>query len=120
MGGDVFPCFSRLKSVQGAEDSSGIISISEVHLYPGVQPPVCMPGDIDTGSNLALERTPSVTSDCSQISGSSKAFMTDGELPSNKKKLGCKQQATGNSDDNVDVTIVFLNLPQLENPPFAS
>ena len=120
MGGDVFPCFSRLKSVQGAEDSSGIISISEVHLYPGVQPPFCMPGDIDTGSNLALERTPSVTSDCSQISGSSKAFMTDGELPSNKKKLGCKQQATGNSDDNVDVTIVFLNLPQLENPPFAS
>ena len=29
-------------------------------------------------------------------------------------------QATGNGDDNVDVTIVFLNLPQLENPPFAS
>ena len=116
----VLPCFSRLKSVQGAEDSSGIISISEVRLYPGVQPPFCMPGDIDTGSNLALERTPSVTSDCSQISGSSKAFMTDGELPSNKKKLGCKQQATGNGDDNVDVTIVFLNLPQLENPPFAS
>lgn len=83
---------SKLKLTR-AEDSSGIISISEVRLYPGVQPPFCMPGDIDTGSNLALERTPSVTSDCSQISGSSKAFMTDGELPSNKKKYwrSCKE-----------------------------
>ena len=78
-------------TVQGAEDSSGPpkISISEVHLYPAVQPPFCMAGEIDTGSNLALDRTPSVTSDCSQVGSSSKAYMTDGELQSNVKKLGC-------------------------------
>lgn len=83
---------SKLKLTR-AEGSTGTISISEVQLYPGVQPPFCMPGDIDTGSNLALERTPSVTSDCSQVGSSSKAFMTDGELPGNVKKYwrSCKE-----------------------------
>lgn len=70
-------------------DGSGKMSISEVQLFAAVQPPFCMLGDINNGTNLALNRTPSVSSDCSPIGSSSKTYLTDGEMPSNPKKLGC-------------------------------
>lgn len=92
---------SKLKLTR-ADDSSGKISISEVQLYAAVQPPFCMAGEIDTGTNLVLDKTPSVSSDCSLVGSYSKSYLTDGELPSNKKKYwrSCKE-------NNPSATVTF-------------
>lgn len=85
-------------------DGSGKMSISEVQLFAAVQPPFCMLGDINNGTNLALNRTPSVSSDCSPIGSSSKTYLTDGEMPSNPKKYwrSCKA-------NNPSATVTFAS-----------
>lgn len=77
---------SKVKIMRPEAGATGRVSLSEILIYPGVQPPACLANDI-ANTNLAKNVAPSVSSDCSPKSSteSSKAWLTDGSMPADKK-----------------------------------